>query len=110
MITSNQTYQYVEIDFKDKQFNEAPAIIVTPLFNNASTAYPFQKLKVNELYLEKKSFTSVEYVTTKKALIKVGIIDTFGLRTQEEGAKLFESIPFSFIVVGPSYKLIVLDD
>ena len=106
---SNQTYTFVEISFKEN-FLETPTIIITPLYN--STSSPFKRLNIlTSSYLEKKSFVSVEYISTSKALIKVGIIDTIGLGKNINGAKLFESLPFYFMAVGPLVgKKFVPDD
>ena len=109
---SKQSYAFVEITF-DTKFLETPTVIVTPVLNHnaneSAISFPFKRLekKPESYYLEKKSFVSVEYITTSKALIKVGMVDTIGLGTNASDAKLFESLPFSFLVVGPLDKQFV---
>ena len=109
---SNQSYAFVEITF-DTKFLETPTVIVTPVLNHnaneSAISFPFKRLekKPESYYLEKKSFVSVEYITTSKALIKVGMVDTIGLGTNASDAILFESLPFSFLVVGPLDKKFV---
>ena len=107
---SNQTYTFVEITFVTK-FPETPTVIVTPILkqNAIAVSFPFKRLekKPESYYLEKKSFASVEYITTSKALVKVGMVDSIGLGNNVSDAKLFESLPFSFLVVGPLDKKFV---
>ena len=114
--SSDQNYTFVELTFVN-EFIEPPSVLVTPLIftdtNTNGTAHPFQRIHHNHhqeessYSLEKKSFVSVEYITEKKALIQVGMIDTISLGTNVDGAKLFESLPFSFLVVGPLHKTYV---
>ena len=107
-LDSDQSYTFVELTF-DEEFAEPPSVIITPYFDKHDIKYPFKRVRhqFNDtyFYLEKKSFASVEYITEKKALIKVGMIDTIGLGiSSDESAKLFEALPFSFLIVGPLYR------
>jgi hypothetical protein len=105
-MNSTQHFSFMEIKFEE-EFLETPSIIITPLFNNSRTrSFPFKRLKTNgQIYsLEKKTFASVEYITTKKALIKIGILDTIGLGKNITNSTLFEPLPFSFLAIGPLYK------
>lgn len=102
-IVWEQNYTFVEISFQE-EFLETPTVIVTPRFENSTMSYPFKRIQLyhdEHYYLEKKTFASIEYISTRKALIKVGLTDTIGLGNNITDAKLFEALSFSFMVVGP---------
>lgn len=114
----DQAFHWIEIEF-DVPFLEAPSLIVTPYFGletKQNRAINWQNRFLNEnpftdivVYNNSESighvktvpFASVEYVSSKRALVKVGIIDSRAL-LQWNSRKVLRELSFSFIAVGPA--------
>ena len=130
MMEYNQTFLWAEIEF-DEPFLDPPTLLVTPTFEgdnqyqNRSDIWPERFLSGSNPFndvtyydqdddqkkaakVQVTTFASVEYVTKRRALIKVGVIDTWGLMRWSK--KCLHHISFSFLAVGPMGKRISSDE
>ena len=116
----DQAFLWAEIEF-DIPFLEVPSLVVTPTFQGVdkkpiwqerflSGSNPFNDVTYYDQdndqnkagKVQVSTFASVEYVTARRALIKVGVIDTWGLLRW--GNECLHHISFSFLAVGPMGK------
>ena len=116
-LSFDQFFVSIEIEF-ETPFLQAPFLIVTPYFGLEAKQHrseqwqtrflgsnPFRDVTVCDD--ERKSignlkiepFASVEYVSSRRALVKVGIIDSW--RLLRRGSRISHSLSFSFVAVGP---------
>ena len=118
-LSFDQFFVSIEIEF-DTPFLQAPSLIplVTPYIGLEAKQHrseqwqtrflgsnPFRDVTVCDD--ERKSlgnlkiepFASVEYVSSRRALVKVGIIDSW--RLLRRGSRISHRLSFSFVAVGP---------
>ena len=116
-LSFEQVFLSIEIEF-DTPFLETPSLVVTPYFGLEAkqhrseewqekflgsnpfrdvTVYDNERKSIGKVKIE--PFAYVEYVSSRRALVKVGIIDSWGLLRW--GSKISHRLSFSFVAVGP---------